>query len=339
MIWIDRQHTLNYRKMFKVGIIGAGWIADKMAEALAPLNDYCVHAIASRSLEKAEAFAKQWNIPKAYGSYEEMVADKEIDLVYIATPHSHHFPHTMLALEHGKPVLVEKAFTANAEEAEILLQTAKEKGIFITEAIWTRYMPLSHKVKELMESGVIGEPRLLTATLCYMMEFKERILRPDLCGGALLDLGVYCLNFARMYFGTDIVKTVSNVQLGETGMDMQECISLSYADGKMANLQAGALCLNDRQGIINGTEGYIRVDNINCPHVVEVYRDYELVARYEKPEDMVNGYEYQVYECRRCIEAGLNESPMMPHEETLSIMRQMDALRKEWGVKYPMDKE
>ena len=325
--------------MFKVGIIGAGWIADKMAEALAPLNDYCVHAIASRSLEKAEAFAKQWNIPKAYGSYEEMVADKEIDLVYIATPHSHHFPHTMLAPEHGKPVLVEKAFTANAEEAEILLQTAKEKGIFITEAIWTRYMPLSHKVKELMESGVIGEPRLLTATLCYMMEFKERILRPDLCGGALLDLGVYCLNFARMYFGTDIVKTVSNVQLGETGMDMQECISLSYADGKMANLQTGALCLNDRQGIINGTEGYIRVDNINCPHVVEVYRDYELVARYEKPEDMVNGYEYQVYECRRCIEAGLNESPMMPHEETLSIMRQMDALRKEWGVKYPMDKE
>jgi predicted dehydrogenase len=244
----------------------------------------------------------------------------------------------MLALEYNKPVLVEKAFTANAAEAKILLQTAKEKGIFITEAIWTRYMPLSHKVKELMESGIIGEPRLLTATLCYMMEFKERILRPDLCGGALLDLGVYALNFARMYFGTDIIKTVSNCQLGNTGMDMQECISLSFADGKMANLQAGTLCLNDRQGIINGTEGYIRVDNINCPHLIEVYRNYELVARYEKPEDMVNGYEYQVYECRRCIEAGLTESPMMPHEETLSIMKQMDELRKEWGVIYPMDK-
>jgi predicted dehydrogenase len=244
----------------------------------------------------------------------------------------------MLALEYNKPVLVEKAFTANAAEAKILLQTAKEKGIFITEAIWTRYMPLSHKVKALMESGIIGEPRLLTATLCYMMEFKERILRPDLCGGALLDLGVYALNFARMYFGTDIIKTVSNCQLGNTGMDMQECISLSFADGKMANLQAGTLCLNDRQGIINGTEGYIRVDNINCPHLIEVYRNYELVARYEKPEDMVNGYEYQVYECRRCIEAGLTESPMMPHEETLSIMKQMDELRKEWGVIYPMDK-
>ena len=324
--------------MFKVGIIGAGWIADKMAEALAPLDDYCVYAIASRSLDKAKEFAQSWDIPKAYGSYLELVEDKDVDLVYIATPHSHHFPHTMLALEHGKPVLVEKAFTANAREAEILLETAHSKGLFITEAIWTRYMPLSHKVKEIMESGIIGEPRLLTATLCYMMEFKERILRPDLCGGALLDLGVYALNFARMYFGTDIVKTVSNCQLGTTGMDMQECISLSFADGKMANLQAGALCLNDRQGIINGTEGYIRVDNINCPHVVEVYRNYELVARYTKPEEMVNGYEYQVYECRRCIEKGLAESPMMPHAETLSIMKQMDDLRKEWGVVYPMDK-
>lgn len=324
--------------MFKLGIIGAGWIADKMAEALAPLDDYCVYAIASRSLEKAKAFAGKWNIPKAYGSYEEMVADKDVDLVYIATPHSHHFPHAMLALENNKPVLVEKAFTANAEEAEILIETARKKGLFITEAIWTRYMPLSHKVKELMESGIIGEPRLLTATLCYMMEFKERILRPDLCGGALLDLGVYALNFARMYFGTDIVKTVSNCQLGPTGIDLQECISLCFADGKMANLQAGTLCLNDRQGIINGTEGYIRVDNINCPEVIEVYRNYELVERYTKPAEMVNGYEYQVYECRRCIEAGLKESPMMPHEETLSIMRQMDDLRKEWGVVYPMDK-
>ena len=324
--------------MFRLGIIGAGWIAEKMAEALAPAEDYCVHAIASRSIEKAEEFAGRWNIPKAYGSYEEMVKDKDIDLVYIATPHSHHFPHAMLALENGKHVLVEKAFTANAAEAEILLKTAREKGLFITEAIWTRYMPLSHKVTEIMESGIIGQPRILTATLCYMMEFKERIVRPDLCGGALLDLGVYSLNFARMYFGTDIVRTVTNVHIGPTGMDMHESISLSYADGKMANLQAGTLCLNDRQGIISGTEGYIRVDNINCPSVIEVYRNYELTARYEKPADMVNGYEYQVYECRRCIETGLPESPMMPHEETLSIMKQMDALRKEWGVIYPMDK-
>lgn len=324
--------------MFKVGIIGAGWIAEKMAEALTPLEDYCVYAIASRSIGKATEFAGRWNIPKAYGSYEDMVKDNDVDLVYVATPHSHHFPHAMLALNAEKPVLVEKAFTANAAEAEELIETARSKGLFITEAIWTRYMPLSHKVKEIMESGIIGKPRVITATLCYMMEFKERILRPDLCGGALLDLGVYALNFARMYFGKDIVRTVSNCHMGPTGIDLQECISLSYADGKMANLQAGTLCLNDRQGIINGTEGYIRVDNINCPEVVEVYRNYELVERYVKPEDMVNGYEYQVIEARRCIEAGLPESPMMPHQETLDIMKQMDGLRKEWGVVYPMDR-
>lgn len=324
--------------MFKVGIIGAGWIAEKMAAALAPLDDYCVYAIASRSIDKAKSFAERWGVEKAYGSYEEMVADKDVDLVYIATPHSHHFPHAMLAVNAGKPVLVEKAFTANAAQAEELIAAARAKGLFITEAIWTRYMPLSDKIREIMESGMIGKPRLLTATLSYMMEFKERILRPDLCGGALLDLGVYALNFARMYFGKDIVKTVSNCHVGPTGVDLQECISLSFADGKMANLQAGTLCLNDRQGIINGTEGYIRVDNINCPEVVEVYRNYELVERHVKPDDMVNGYEYQVVECRRCIEEGLVESPMMPHDETISIMKQMDQLRKEWGVVYPMDK-
>lgn len=327
----------NNPKNLRVGIIGAGWIADKMAEALAPRLGAEVYAIASRSLDKAQAFASHWNIPVAYGSYEEMVDDPNVDLVYVATPHSHHYPHARLALEHGKPCLVEKAFTANAREAEALLALAKEKQLFITEAIWTRYMPLSHKVKELMQSGIIGQPRLLTATLCYMMEDKERIWRPDLCGGALLDLGVYCLNFARMYFGTEITRTVSNVQMGPTGVDMQECISLCFADGKMANLQTGALTLNDRQGIINGTEGYIRVDNINCPELIEVYRNYELVATYRKAPEMVNGYEYQVFECKRCLEAGLLESPMMPHAETLSIMKQMDELRKEWGVVYPMD--
>lgn len=322
----------------KVGIIGAGWIAEKMATTLKDKPQGCeCYAIASRSIEKAQAFADKWNMPKAYGSYEELVQDADVDLVYIATPHSHHYAHTKLAIENGKPCLVEKAFTANAKEAEELLALAKEKKVFVTEAIWTRYMPLSHKVKELMESGIIGESRLLTATLCYMMENKERIIRPELCGGALLDLGVYCLNFARMYFGTDIANCVSNCQIGSTGTDMQECISLSYADGKMANLQSGALCLNDRQGIINGTEGYIRVDNVNCPELIEVYRNYELVASYKKPDDMVTGYEYQVFECKRCIEAGLLESPMMPHAETVSIMKQMDDLRKEWGVKYPMD--
>lgn len=323
--------------MFKVGIIGAGWIAEKMAITLAPLEDISVIAIASRSQQKANEFATRFNIPKAYGCYEALVADDDIDLVYVATPHSHHFQHASLALDYNKHVLVEKAFTANAHEAEVLLNKAHDKNLFITEAIWTRYMPMSAKVKEIMDSGIIGQPRVLTASLCYMMENKPRIIDPSLCGGALLDLGVYALNFARMYFGTDIVRTVSCCQQNEAGMDMHEHISLTFADGRMAGLQAGALCLNDRQGIISGTEGYIRVDNINCPEHIDVYRNYELVESIDRPSDMITGYEYQVLESKRCIEAGLTESPMMPHAETLSIMRQMDELRKEWGVIYPMD--
>ena len=139
--------------MFRIGIIGAGWIAEKMAQAIAPLKDVEIYAIASRSVEKAEAFADKYKIPQAYGSYEAMTADQAIDLVYIATPHSHHYEHSMMALKHGKPVLVEKAFTANAAQAEKLISMAEDKGIFITEAIWTRYMPLSHKIREIMDSA------------------------------------------------------------------------------------------------------------------------------------------------------------------------------------------
>ncbi len=325
------------KEIFKVGIIGAGNIAEKMSQSLAPLADYEVYAVASRSQEKANAFAKKWNIQKAYGSYEDLVKDEQVDLVYIATPHSHHYDPTRMALEHGKPCLVEKSFMAHARQTADILQLAHNRKVFITEAIWTRYMPLSHKIREILDSGLIGEPRLLSASLCYLLEHKERIINPALCGGALLDLGVYALNFARMYFGTDIVRTVSNCQLGPTGMDMQESISLLFENGRMANLQAGVLCLNDRRGVISGTKGYVMVDNINCPEKVEVWVNYELVATYTKPDTQITGYEYQVMECRRCLEEGLIESPCMPHTETLSIMQQMDALRKEWGVHYPMD--
>ena len=238
----------------KLGIIGAGWIADKMAETLTGLNnpEVQLYAISSRNLEKAEFFAWQWNIPNAYGSYEEMLQDPEVNLVYVATPHSHHFAHSKMCIEAGKPVLCEKAFTANAREAKELIALAESKGIFITEAIWTRYMPLSLKVMDLIKSGAIGRPRMIYASLCYAMENKERILRPDLCGGALLDLGVYCLNFARMFFGTDIVKTDSTCVLGSTGMDMYETITLQYADGKLANLVSSALGRCNREGLIVG---------------------------------------------------------------------------------------
>ncbi len=321
----------------KIGIIGAGWIADKMAETLTGLDSTMKYAIAARDLGRAREFARRWNFQKAYGSYKELVEDPEVELVYVATPHSHHFEHSSLAVNAGKPVLCEKAFTANAREADALLNLAHKKGVFITEAIWTRYMPLSFKVKELLESGAIGEPRLLNASLCYMMEFKERILCPELCGGALLDLGVYSINFCRMYFGADIVDETSNCIKSSTGMDMHNSISWSYRDGRIANIQSSALCLCGRLGQICGTEGYLIVDNINCPERITVYNDYKPIDVFDKPAGQITGYEYQVLASKDAIGKGLLESPYMPHQEILDIMKVMDDLRKKWGVIYPMD--
>ncbi len=319
----------------KLGIIGAGHIAIKMARTLAGKPQGCeCYAVASRDLEKARAFASEHGIPKAYGSYRELVEDPEVDIVYIATPHSFHHENTRMALECGKPCLVEKAFTMNAREAEDLVNISESRGVFLTEAIWTRYLPMSHKVAELLNEGIIGEPKLLRASLCYPVTHKERIQRPELGGGALLDLGVYVLNFARMYFGTDIVKTATSCVTGPTGVDLQESISLTYGDGRMANLQASALCINDRQGIISGTEGSIIVDNVNCPSRIDVYRGYDLVQTIGLPADFITGFEYQLFECQRCLSEGLVESPMMPHNETVAVMRQMDGLRAEWGIGY-----
>lgn len=323
---------------FKIGIIGAGWIADKMARTVAPLPDVENYAIASRELGKAQEFASSHGFTRAYGSYKELVEDPEVDLVYIATPHSHHFEHAGLALEAGKPVLVEKAFTANAPEAEALLDLAHRKGLFITEAIWPRYMPLALQVKSLLDAGAIGQPVQLSATLCYPMMQKQRILRPELCGGALLDVGVYCLHFARMYFGGDIVRTASSAQLSDLGMDLYNAMTLYYRDGRVANLQSSALSRDNRQWIITGTEGFMVIDNVNSPEGIHIYNlDYSLREEYFTPAGQITGYEYEVLTSRDAIRQGLTESPYIPHQETLDIMKMMDAFRAEWGVKYPMD--
>lgn len=324
--------------MFRIGIIGAGWIAEKMAQTVSQLSDVENYAIASRNLAKAEAFARNYGFARAYGSYRELVNDPDVDLVYIATPHSHHFEHASLALEAGKHVLCEKAFTANARQADALLNLAHKKGLFITEAIWPRYMPLALKVKSLLDNGAIGTPMQLSATLCYPMMDKERILLPELCGGALLDVGVYCLHFARMYFGNAIERTASSCMLTDKRIDSYNSITLYYSNGRIAQLQSSALSRDNRQGVITGTDGFMIVDNVNSPEGIHIYDlDYNLQQEFFTPEGQITGYEYQVLASRDAIRQGLLESPYIPHQETLEVMKMMDNLRKEWGVTYPMD--
>ena len=319
-------------KTFNIGIIGAGHIAEKMTKTLAQVPSMCVKAVASRSAEKAASFAASLGIERSYGNYDAILEDKEIDLLYIATPHSCHYEPTRKALLAGKACLVEKAFTMNAEEAVALVALSHERGVYLAEAMWIRYMPLCAKISQLLESGVIGAPKMLTASLCYKIDHKERVMKPELGGGALLDLGVYPLHFTRMFFGGEIERIVSNSYVGETGVDLQDCISLSYSHGRMASLQCSALCRTDRQAVISGEDGYIVIDNVNNPTLVDVYKGFDHMDSYERPQGVVTGYEYQVLEAQRCIEKGLVESPMMPHSETLAVMEMLDTLRADWGV-------
>lgn len=321
----------------RIGIIGAGWIAEKAAITLNGLTDCEAYAIASRSIEKAEAFAEKWNVKRAYGSYAELTADPNVDLVYVATPHSHHYDVTREALLADKPCLVEKAFMANYRQAKDVVDLSRERGIFLAEAIWTRYQPVVKMVRDLISSGRIGTPRLVTATLGYSMGDKPRIMRADLCGGALLDLGVYALNFVRMFFSAEIVNIESQCVKSLTGMDLTNAISLVLSDGLLCNLQSSAACVGDNIGVIAGTEGNLIIDNINNPQKITVNtHDREHVEDIYVPRQ-ITGYEYQFLACRQALIDGLLEPCEMPLDETLYIMQLMDGLRHQWGVKYPMD--
>ena len=324
--------------LMRVGIIGAGWIAEKAAITLNGLEHCEAYAIASRSKEKADAFAEKWKMRKAYGSYSELIADPDVDLVYVATPHSHHYDVTREALLAGKPCLVEKAFMANHRQAKDIVELAREQKVFLAEAIWTRYQPVVAMMRQLIASR-IGTPRLVTATLGYSMGDKPRIMRADLCGGALLDLGVYALNFVRMFFDADIVSLTSQCVKSQTGMDLTNAMTLVLSDGVLCNLQSSAACVGDNIGVIAGTEGNLLIDNINNPQKITVNGpDRTYIETIHVPQQ-ITGYEYQFIACRQALIDGLLEPCEMPLEETLYIMALMDGLRKEWGVKYPMDEE
>ena len=323
--------------MMKVGIIGTGWIAEKAAITLNGLTDCEAYAVGSRRLETAEAFAAKWNIKKAYGSYTELIADPDVDLVYVGTPHSHHFDVTKEAIMAGKPCLVEKAFMANARQTREILDLARQRSVFVAEAIWTRYQPAVGIVRKLIADGRIGEPHLVTATLGYSMGDKPRIMRPDLCGGALLDLGVYALNFVRMFCDSDIASIDGTCVKSDTGMDLTNAITIILKDGILANIQSSAQCVGDNIGVIAGTEGNLIIDNINNPQTITVNGpDRTYVETIHVPQQ-ITGYEYQFLACRDALAEGLLEPREMPHDETLYIMQLMDDLRRKWGVRYPMD--
>lgn len=324
---------------FRMAVMGTGSIASQMAEAISGLDEVEAYAVASRSADKAQEFAKKWGFTKYYGSYEAMVRDADIDLIYVATPHAMHYENARLCIEHGKNVLVEKAFTVNAGQAEELIALAHEKGVFITEAIWTRYMPGVRLIENMLANGRIGQADSVEADFSIPISGVKRLHDPALAGGALLDLGIYPLTFASMFLGDDVASIKSRCIKYKTGVDATDHVELCYRDGRQAFLRASMVSGSRNIGVINGTKGYIAVSNINSLEKIEVFDADGQLCETVIPPQMVNGYEYEVLSCKKAIEAGRLECEEMPHDETILMMRWMDELRRQWGIVYPFEKQ
>lgn len=330
--------------MLNLGIVGAGYIAGVMADTVRRLNEtgnneVRLYAIASRTKEKADAFAQKYGIEKSYGSYQDLYEDRDVDLVYIATPHSSHYEDAQNCLNHGKHVLCEKAFTVNARQAERLFTLAEEKKLLITEAIWTRYQPMRKIIKDEVDSGIIGQPMVLTANLGFAIAGIKRLALPELAGGALLDVGIYPLNFAEMVFGQpDSVE--GSCVMTKAGVDLTDSMTLEWFDsGRMAVLNASAAGISDQYGIIHGTTGFIVVDKVLNPQSLKVFDSERRLIREVKGPAQLTGYEYEVLETADCINRGLLECPSMPHSDTIHMMNVMDSLRMQFGLKYPHEIE
>ena len=323
--------------MLRVGIVGCGNIASVLASTMEKMQDEVrIEAVASRSQEKAQEFAGKYGVQKAYGSYEELYRDSDVDLVYVAVPHSHHHAVIMEALEYGKNILSEKAFTVNEAEAREVFRKAEEKGCFVGEAIWTRYMPSRFMIREAIDAGKIGRVTSISANLGYKISHKERIQDPRLAGGALLDIGIYPLNFALMAMGDDTITGMAGLCVkGETGVDMSENMTLTFHSGVTASISADAEAVTDRKGWIYGTEGSIEVINVNNPERINIYSADRSPVLRESIEitHEISGYEYEIRAAAAAISAGKKEPDEMPWSETLRVMRLMDTFRKVWGIK------
>lgn len=287
----------------KIGILGAGRIAATLAETMNKMPEVECYGVASRNLEKAEVFAKDHGFQYAFGSYEDMLADQNVELIYIATPHSHHYQHIKMCLDAGKHVLCEKSFTVNERQAAEVFRMAKEKNLLLTEAIWTRYMPSRKIIDDFLAEKVVGDVKKMTANLNYPLLDKERIVKPELAGGALLDVGIYPLNFAYMHFGDAVKEMHSAAQMTDAGVDGENGMLLLYEDGRMAVLNSGIHGKSDSQGVFYGSKGCMIVENINNPEAIKIYDTEKNLVREVKVPEQISGYEYEIIETISCIKS------------------------------------
>ena len=307
------------------GLIGSGLIAGAFAKDMAVTDSGRVVAIGSRNQESADRFADEFHISNRHASYEALVTDPAVDVVYVATPHPMHHDSALLALDAGKPVLVEKAFTMNALEARELVDSARSKGLFLMEAMWTRFLPHIAEVRHLLASGALGDVVAVMADhgQWFAKDPAFRLFAPELGGGALLNLGVYPVSFASMVLGKP-AQVAALITQAFTGVDGQTSMLFGYDGGAQAILTCTSSAKSPTRAAIVGTEARIEIDGVfYAPSSFTLISRDGSADRFEPPHEG-NGLHYEADEVARCLRAGLLESPLMPLDETIAIMETMD---------------
>jgi len=327
----------------KWGILGCGRIAGKFANDLKLLEDAELWAAGSRHIEKAEAFASQHGFSRAYGSYEELVSDPEVDVIYIASPHAQHHEHALLCIDHGKPVLCEKAFAINSTQAREMIDRARSSGVFLMEALWSRFLPHYQETMRMVQDGKLGKVGSVLANFGFIPEapVPDRLFNPALGGGTLLDIGIYNVFFAISVLGRPD-EVVAQMTPASTGIDQQCAVTLLYHNGAIAQLFSSFEANLPIEAEISGPQGRIRLTT----------RFYEPTARIEWYPGRVDtrteipvekhpgwGYQHQARHVQDCLRQGLKESPVWSHADTLLLMETMDRIRKSAGISYPADQQ
>jgi predicted dehydrogenase len=325
-------------KKIRWGILGTGWIAEKMVAALSTVNDAALVAVGSRTTEKANEFARRYRVETAYGSYEELAADPRVDVVYVATPHPSHCANTLMCLRNGKAVLCEKPFAMNEREVLQMISTAREHHVFLMEAFWTRFLPSIDKVLDLIASGVLGQVRHIKSDHAAFRPFdpNHRAFNKSLGGGSLLDIGIYSVFLTLLLWGEpDQIDAVPHI--GPTGVDESLALTFKYDDGRIATLFSSFTVDSTVETHICGTGGRLKLNRWwFCPVPIE------LAKGDNQPEtiqiDYVgNGYNYEVEEVERCLRAGKKESDILPLDFSLRLIRLLDRIRKQMGLTYEAD--
>ena len=319
------------------GILGPGAIARSFANGLKVLPDAQLVAVGSRAQERADKFGDEFDVPHRHGSYEALAADPDIDAIYVAVPHSGHMESTILCLNAGKAVLCEKPFCINARQAQAMIDTARAKGVFLMEAMWTRFLPVIVQVREWLAEGAIGDVQMVAADFGFGASFniESRLFDPERGGGALLDVGVYTVAFASMIFGGAPDRIASMAQKCESGVDERAAMIFGYDAGRLAVLYTAITTNTAHMATIMGSAGRIDIPTFWRGSQATLSAGGEQKTVDLPPKG--NGYECQAIEVMDCLRSGKLESDVIPLDESLAIMQTMDAVREQWGLKYPME--